>query len=184
MPRNPACWSARAISGSTGTELPDALDTNAMALARLEAIRQAGAIAMGLARTSQEARQSRGVPAVGFIAPPMDAPTLSGNPVRAADVDLTARFISNGQPHRALPVTSSLCTAVAARITGTVVWQALLNEPDGSIRIGMPSGILTVGADVTRQANAAWTAHSGAFYRTARRLFDGRIYVPQATPDT
>jgi hypothetical protein len=21
-------------------------------------------------------------------------------------------------------------------------------------------------------------AHSGAFYRTARRLFDGRIYVP------
>lgn len=170
--------------GLTGTELPDALDTNAMALTRLEAIRQAGAIAMGLARTSQEARQSRGVPAVGFIAPPMDAPTLSGNPVRAADVDLTARFISNGQPHRALPVTSSLCTAVAARITGTVVWQALLNEPDGSIRIGMPSGILTVGADVTRQANAAWTAHSGTFYRTARRLFDGRIYVPQATPDT
>jgi 2-methylaconitate cis-trans-isomerase PrpF len=42
----------------------------------------------------------------------------------------------------------------------------------------MPSGVLTVGADVTQDASGAWTAHSGAFYRTARRLFDGRIYLP------
>ncbi len=48
----------------------------------------------------------------------------------------------------------------------------------GAIRFGMPSGILTVDADVGRDAAGAWVAHSGAFYRTARRLFDGRIYVP------
>jgi 2-methylaconitate cis-trans-isomerase PrpF len=168
--------------GLTGTELPESLDTNTLVLARLENIRRAGAIAMGLATTSEEARQSRGIPAVGFIAPPMDAPTLSGEMIKAEQVDLTARFISNGQPHRALPVTSSLCTAVAARITGTLVSEALAAEPAGSIRIGMPSGILTVGADVTRDPSGAWTAHSGAFYRTARRLFDGRIYVPYAEP--
>jgi 2-methylaconitate isomerase len=170
--------------GLTGTELPDALDTNTAVLARLEAIRRAGAIAMGLVANEDEARQSRGIPAIGFVAPPMDAPTLSGETIRADQVDLTARFISNGQPHRALPVTSSLCTAVAARITRTLVSETLLGEPAGSIRIGMPSGILTVGADVTRDAAGAWTAHSGAFYRTARRLFDGRIYVPQAEPVT
>jgi 2-methylaconitate cis-trans-isomerase PrpF len=138
------------------------------------------AIAMGLANTEDEARQMRGIPAIGFIAPPMDATTLSGETIRARDVDLTARFISNGQPHRALPVTSSLCTSVAARITGTVVNEALQADPGGSIRIGMPSGILTVGADVTRDSTGAWVANSGAFYRTARRLFDGRVYVPQA----
>ena len=45
------------------------------------------------------------VPIIGFVAPPMDAPTLSGEPIGAAQVDLTARFLSNGQPHRALPLT-------------------------------------------------------------------------------
>jgi hypothetical protein len=170
--------------GLTGTELPEALDANTAVLAKLESIRRAAAIAMGLVSTEDEARQSRGIPAVGFVAPPMDAPTLSGETIRTADIDLTARFISNGQPHRALPVTSSLCMSVAARITGTLVHEALLAEPAGAIRIGMPSGILTVGADVTRDSTGVWTAHSGAFYRTARRLFDGRIYAPQAEPVT
>jgi 2-methylaconitate cis-trans-isomerase PrpF len=45
--------------------------------------------------------------------------------------------------------------------------------------IGMPSGILTVGAEVEQDSAGQWVAHSGAFYRTARRLFDGRIYVPR-----
>ncbi len=165
--------------GLTGTELPDVLDTNTALLVRLENIRRAGAVAMDLASNEEEARQTRGSPAIGFVAPAMDAPTLSGEPILARQVDLTARFISNGQPHRALPVTSSLCTAVAARITGTLAFEALAAEPEGAIRIGMPSGILTVGADVDRDAAGGWIAHSGAFYRTARRLFDGRIYVPQ-----
>jgi 2-methylaconitate cis-trans-isomerase PrpF len=48
----------------------------------------------------------------------------------------------------------------------------------------MPSGILTVDADVTRTTGGIWTAQSGAFYRIARRPFDGRIYVPQIEPAT
>jgi 2-methylaconitate cis-trans-isomerase PrpF len=119
------------------------------------------------------------VPIIGFVAPPMDAPTLSGDPIDAAQVDLTARFLSNGQPHRALPLTASLCTAVAANISGTLVAEALAPGTVGQVRIGMPSGILTVGAEVEQHASGEWIAHSGAFYRTARRLFDGRIYVPR-----
>lgn len=164
--------------GLTGTELPEALDADHAVLNRLESIRRAAAVAMGLAGDTQEAGRGKGSPAVGFVAPPMRAMTLSGEVVHAADVDLTARFISNGQPHRALPVTAALCTAVAARITGTLAQLALLGEPQGPIRIGMPSGILTVGAEVTRNPGGDWTAHSGAFYRTARRLFDGRIHAP------
>ena len=110
----------------------------------------------------------------------MEAPTLAGAPIAADQVDLTVRFLSNGQPHRALPLTGSLCTAIAARIDGTVVNAALRPGAGESIRLGMPSGILTVGADVAQDAAGKWEARSGAFYRTARRLFDGRIYVPRA----
>jgi 2-methylaconitate isomerase len=78
-----------------------------------------------------------------------------------------------------LPLTASLCTAVAARIEGTLPFQVLARPPDGAVRLGMPSGILTVDAEVSRAPDGTWTAHSGALYRTTRRLFDGRIYVPR-----
>jgi 2-methylaconitate cis-trans-isomerase PrpF len=164
--------------GLTGHELPDALDRDTALLAKLQQIRRTASVAMGIARDEEEARTIHGVPIIGFVAPPMDAPTLSGEPIRADEVDLTARFLSNGQPHRALPLTASLCTGVAARISGTLVNRVLGPNAGESVRIGMPSGILTVDADVSRDRDGTWTAHSGAFYRTARRLFDGRVYVP------
>lgn len=174
-----ACVFVRAGDlGLTGAELPDALDGATALLDRLQRIRRAAAVAMGIAADDDAARRSNGVPAIGFVAPAMAAPTLSGETITPGDVDLTARFISNGQPHRALPLTASLCTAVAARIEGTLPFQALAAPPSGAVRIGMPSGILTVDADVSPAAGSGWVAHSGAFYRTARRLFDGRIYVP------
>jgi 2-methylaconitate cis-trans-isomerase PrpF len=40
----------------------------------------------------------------------------------------------------------------------------------------MPSGILEVDAVVERDANA-WVARSGAYLRTARRLFEGRVFT-------
>jgi 2-methylaconitate isomerase len=176
---NPCVFVRAQDIGLTGNELPDALDANASVRDRLQRIRRAAAVAMGIARDDAEAAASLGIPAIGFVAPPMDAPTLSGETITAGQIDLTARFISNGQPHRALPLTASLCTAVAARIEDTLPFQALTRQPRGAVRLGMPSGILTVDANVSRTGNGTWTAHSGALYRTTRRLFDGRIYVPQ-----
>jgi 2-methylaconitate isomerase len=174
-----ACVFVRAKDlGLTGVELPDALDRDAPLLAKLQRIRRAASVAMGIARDEDEARTIHGAPIIGFVAPPMDAPTLSGEPIAAEQVDLTARFLSNGQPHRALPLTASLCTGVAARISGSLVNQVLGANAGESVRIGMPSGILTVDADVSRERDGTWVAHSGAFYRTARRLFDGRVYAP------
>lgn len=174
-----ACVFVRAADlGLRGDELPEQLDANHALLDTLQRIRRAASVAMGIAPDVEAARAVNGVPIVGFVRPPMDAPTLSGEPIAARDVDLTVRFISNGQPHRALPLTASLCTAVAARIDGTLVNRAVGQGASGAIRIGMPSGILTVDADVARDPAGHWVAHSGAFYRTARRLFDGRIYVP------
>ena len=174
-----ACVFVRAADlGLTGAELPDALERDAALMTRLQVIRRLASVAMGIAPDEDAAAAIAGVPFIGFVAPPMDAPSLSGAPIAAREVDLTVRFLSNGQPHRALPLTASLCTGVAARIAGTVVAQALGPEAGASVRIGMPSGVLTVDAEVGRDAAGAWVAQSGAFYRTARRLFDGRVYVP------
>jgi 2-methylaconitate cis-trans-isomerase PrpF len=174
-----ACVFVRATDlGLRGDELPEALEANRTVLDLLQRVRRAASVAMGIAGSEKEAATINGVPFVAFVAPAMPAATLSGEPLATNAVDLTVRFISNGQPHRALPLTGSLCSAVAARIGGTVVNQMLRRDPPDALRLGMPSGVLTVDADVGQDASGAWVARSGAFYRTARRLFDGRIYVP------
>ncbi|MCE2946471.1 MAG: 2-methylaconitate cis-trans isomerase PrpF family protein [bacterium] len=174
-----ACVLVAASSlGLTGIEMPADLEADAVILERLSAIRLQASVAMGLARTIEEARSRSVVPFVGFVAPSLDARTLSGDALAAGTVDLTARMISNGQPHRALPLTASLCIAVAASIEGTVAWRARkagVAATTDSLRIAMPSGVLTVGAQVECRAGQ-WEALRGSFYRTARRLFDGAVY--------
>jgi 2-methylaconitate cis-trans-isomerase PrpF len=175
---NAAVFVRAADIGLTGTEMPDQLDARPEVLALLDAIRVQASVRMGIAPDIERARAISTVPYIGFVSPPADAMTLAGETVRAAEVDLTVRMISNGQPHRALPLTASLCTAVAARIAGTLVAEALRDGGgEGPLRLGMPSGVLTVGADVAREERQ-WVARAGSFYRTARRLFDGQVYVP------
>jgi 2-methylaconitate cis-trans-isomerase PrpF len=174
-----ACCFVRADElGLTGTEMPEALDANAGLLERLGAIRLAASVAMGIARDYDEARAKRVVPFIGFVSGPQDAVTLTGEKLAAGDVDLTGRIISNGQPHRALPLTGSLCMAVASRLEGSVVHAVTRRSSDAEapIRIAMPSGVLTVAATVRRNGDE-WFAEQGAFYRTQRRLFDGYVYV-------
>lgn len=166
-----------AAIGLTGTELPDALERDAVAMERLASIRLQASVAMGIAGSIEEARSRTVVPFVGFVAAPCDARTLSGDILSGDVVDLTARVVSNGQPHRALPLTASLCIAVAASIDGTVA--ARVRRPaaagtDGVLRLAMPSGVLQVGARVTGDPGQ-WVAERGSFYRTARRLFDGHV---------
>jgi 2-methylaconitate cis-trans-isomerase PrpF len=164
--------------GVKGTELPDEIDANPELLKKLEAIRVAASVAMGITKTPQEAARRSGVPFIGFVSAPQDAKTLTGETIRAASVDLTGRAMSNGQPHRALPLTVSLCMAVAARLEGSVVFEAAraTGNPEAEIRIAMPSGILTVAATV-RKLEGQWHAEQGAFYRTQRRLFDGSVLL-------
>ena len=164
--------------GLVGTEMPDVLDNAQEVLQKLGAIRIAASVAMGIARNAEEAAAKKAVPFVGFVSAPQAARFLTGESVTADAVDLTGRMLSNGQPHRALPLTASLCMAVAARIRGSVVYQATrpTADPESPIRIAMPSGILTVAASV-KEVNGEWHAEQGAFYRTQRRMFDGYVYV-------
>lgn len=175
---NAAVFVRAADLGLTGTEMPEAIESDAALMKKLAAIRIAASVAMGIARNAEEAAKRSAVPFVGFVSAAQDARTLTGEPVGAAEVDLTGRVISNGQPHRALPLTVSLCMAVAARLEGSVVHEATrrAEDPDAAIRIAMPSGILVVGATVSRK-EGAWYAEQGAFYRTQRRMFEGSVLV-------
>ena len=174
-----ACAFVRASDvGLTGVEMPEALDADRAVMEKLAAIRLAASVAMGIARDAAGAAKITTVPFIGFVSGPQDARSLSGEPIRADEIDLTGRIVSSGQTHRALPLTASLCMAVAARLRGSLVHQAVRTASDGDapIRIGMPSGVLVVAATVRREADQ-WIAEQGAFYRTARRLFEGAVYV-------
>jgi len=175
---NAAVYVNAADIGLTGTELPDQLEANADAMRKLAAIRIAASVAMGIAPNAEEAAKKAAVPFVGFVSAPQTSKTLTGETVNADDSDVTARMLSNGQPHRALPLTISLCLAVAARLDGSVVSLAARKggNAEAPIRIAMPSGILTVAATVHRKSGE-WHAEQGAFYRTQRRLFEGYVYV-------
>jgi len=175
---NATVWVHAQDLGLTGIELPEALEANAAVMQKLEAIRIAASVAMGIAANAAEAAKKKSVPFIGFVSAPQAAKMLSGESIAAEAVDLTGRVISNGQPHRALPLTVSLCMAVAARLTGSVVHGVARQggDPEAAIRIGMPSGILTVAATVNNKAGT-WHAEQGAFYRTQRRMFEGRVVV-------
>ena len=177
-----ACVFVRAADlGLAGTELPAVLEAVPGLLDRLALIRRAASVAMGIAPDLDAAARIVHVPFVGLIAPPRDASSLSGAAIRAADVDLTARVISNGVPHQALPLTATLCLAVAARIAGSLVHEAARATGDAALRVGMPSGILTADATVARDG-AGWRAERGSFFRTARPLMRGAVYYDAVTP--
>jgi len=174
-----ACVFVRAADlGISGTELPEEIDSNAGLLKKLEAIRVAASVAMGITNTTGEAAKRASVPFVGFVSGPQKAKTLTGEMLYETGMDLTGRMMSNGQPHRALPLTCTLCMAVAARLEGSVVHEATraTGSPDGEVRIAMPSGVLTVAASV-RKLEGNWHAEQGAFYRTQRRMFEGTVLV-------
>ena len=107
--------------GLDGTERPEDLDARAGLPERLEAIRGAAAVRMGLARTPEDAgRTSAAVPKIALVAPPTGYRTLAGLTVEPHAVDLVARIVSMGKVHRAFALTGAMCLAVAARIPGTL----------------------------------------------------------------
>ena len=167
---------ARALD-CTGIEMPDAIERNTALQTRLEAIRRAASVAMGIAPDLDTAARIMSVPKVAMVTAPRTMQTLAGVTLDAADIDIVVRMISVGQAHRAVPLTGALCLAVATRLAGSIpATLAKGLRPDAAeIRIANPSGITRVDAKVT--SGASPTAEYAAVYRTARRLFEGRVLV-------
>ena len=71
-----------------------------------------------------------------------------------------------------------MCTAVAAAVEGTVVHEVSQAVSSEQLRIGHPAGIMEIGAKVKR-CGSEWYAESVIAQRTARRIMEGAILVPQ-----
>jgi len=175
---NPCVFLAAAALGLAGTELPEAIERDRVLLNKVEAIRATAAVAMGIAKTPEAASRSlQANPKIVLVAPPADATTLSGALVGAGSMDLTVRMLSMGRPHRAVALTAAMCTAVAARVDGTIVHGVARPSASGAdVRLGHPSGTIDLAARV--QGGADPTAESVIVYRTARRLMEGSILIP------
>jgi 2-methylaconitate cis-trans-isomerase PrpF len=174
----PVVFVEAAALGLDGSELQAAINEDAALLAKLEAIRAAGAVRMGLIRDVGEAARRPLTPKVAFVAPPKDYVSSSGKPVRATDIDLLARAMSMGKLHHAMMGTASVAIATAAAVPGTIVNAAAGGGTRDVVRFGHPSGTLRVGADV-KQVDGQWLATKAVMSRSARVLMEGAVRVPQ-----
>lgn len=163
--------------GYTGTERQDAINGDAAALARFEAIRAWGAVKMGLIAQVADAATRQHTPKIAFVAPPADYVASSGKAVQAGEVDLLVRALSMGQLHHAMMGTAAVAIGTAAAIPGTLVNLAAGGGTRNAVRFGHPSGTLRVGAEA-RLVNGQWTVTKALMGRSARVLMEGWVRVP------
>jgi probable AcnD-accessory protein PrpF len=164
--------------GYKGTELQDAINSDAKALAMFETIRAHGALRMGLIKNLDEIATRQHTPKVAFVAKPVDYVASSGKPVRAGDVDLLVRAMSMGKLHHAMMGTAAVAIGTAAAVAGTLVNQAAGGGERESVRFGHPSGTLRVGAQASLK-DGEWIVTKAIMSRSARVLMEGWVRVPQ-----
>ncbi len=176
---NPTIFVDAARLGLKGTELQGDVNGDKKLLALAEAVRAHAAVAMGLVKTPREATETRQhTPKLSFVAAPAGYTASDGRKVTAASIDLLARIFSMGVLHHAMTGTGAVALAAAAAIPGTVVsWLAPIGA-DGRVTFGHPSGVLNVGAEA-REENGQWIVTKVMMSRSARRLMEGWVRVPQ-----
>ncbi|MCG8558342.1 MAG: PrpF family protein [Hyphomicrobiales bacterium] len=172
---NPVAFVAAADVGKTAGELPETLEADTAFMARLDAVRRAAGVAMGLGNRPEDVPLAS--PKIAIVAPPLDFEDLSGAAVRAGDMSIAARMISMERLHRAVPLTGAMCIAAACRIDGTIP-NRLERNGNAEVGVGTPSGVIPVGAKVARNGSGDWHAEACRVFRTQRRLMEGWVLVP------
>ena len=166
--------------GMKGTELPEEVNANKEICALLEKIRGTACVMMGFAKDLQDATDHQpGVPKVGFVTKPVAYTDIEGKETDAEKMDICARVISVFKCHKACPLTAASAIAVAAKLPGSIPSEVVRDSEAANIRIGHPSGIMTMVPTVEKQGeDPAETKVPGvAVQRTARRIMDGYVYV-------
>lgn len=163
--------------GYSGTELQEAINGDADALARFETIRAYGAKQMGLIQELSEAQQRQHTPKIAFVSKPKAYTSSSGKQIQVDDVDLLVRALSMGKLHHAMMGTAAVAIATAAAIPGTVVNLAAGGGAREAVCFGHPSGTLRVGAQAVQQAGQ-WQVKKAVMSRSARVLMEGWVRIP------
>lgn len=163
--------------GMKGTELPEEVNANAAVCDLLEKIRGTGAVMMGFAKDLEDATaNSPAVPKVGFFTKPVSFTDIAHQEVKAEDMDLCARVISVFKCHKACPLTSASSISVAAHLEGSLLYKTLGAPKADKVRIGHPSGIMTMAPAITEKEGEIQVP-GVAVQRTARRIMEGTLYI-------
>jgi len=151
-----------------GDESADILNRYA---ARVERIRQAASVLMGLAPDTVTAAKTKGTPKICLVS----------SPIPGSDCHVQSRSFSMGRPHPALQLSGGVCLAAACSIPGSIPNQILLKErkimPE-KLRFGHACGAIETTADVEidSRSDAGVHVRSTSLFRTARRLASGEAY--------
>jgi 4-oxalomesaconate tautomerase len=148
--------------GLTGTETAAELDENRAFYARMEPIRRAAGVLMGMGDVAQSV-----TPKFALLSEPRNGGTV------------TARYFMPKNCHPTMAVTGAQCLASAVLTPGTVA-EGLFSPPQGQpalVLIEHPSGVMDVTVDYSTGA-AGFQLHSAGLLRTARLLARGEVMVP------
>jgi len=168
--------------GYTGSELQDAINGDAKALARFETIRAHGAKQMGLIQDISEAASRQHTPKIAFVSKPKQYVSSSGKTITEQDTDLLVRALSMGKLHHAMMGTAAVAIGTAAAIPGTLVNLAAGGGAREAVRFGHPSGTLRVGAQAI-QEKGQWVVKKAVMSRSARVLMEGCVRIPAESLD-
>lgn len=161
--------------GIGAAELPSHIHGRPGLLDRLERIRVAAAVRLGLLEpTADPAGLSPGLPMLAVVGRPTTYTTSDGDVIDGGSYEVRASALTAHRVHHAYPVTVLMCTAAATHLPGTVV-HGLAHPGGGDVRIGHPSGVSTSGVRVAGDGDDV-QIHSISVTRTARRLMAGQVY--------
>jgi methylitaconate Delta-isomerase len=161
-------------AGMTGLE--DSRTLTGDQIASVRAIQYAAARKLGIATGGLAP-----IP-VAVAAPESYTAYGSGNLVGSGEMSLLARVVGGIplQMHKAYPGTAGVCTAVAARIPGTVVADVTTPGEGDTLTVGHPGGIMPIWARVSG-SGPNLVVERAAYARTARRLAEGYAFVRRST---
>lgn len=150
--------------GLRGDETPDEIDANAELLANVEVLRLEAGRRMGLGDVSKLV-----TPKVGLLSPARHGGTI------------TSRYLVPHSCHRSHAATGAICLATACCLNGTVAADAIGGAVtrSGTVVIEHPAGLIEVGVTLEPDAEGGMRVARTEILRTARRIFDGFVYVPE-----
>lgn len=143
---------------------------------KMEAVRGAAAVRLGIAETPEEARlMTPAIPKVLAVRRPQPYTDMLGRQQSGESHQFMVLTAAMGVMHRSIAVTGSVATAAAAVLPGSVV-NGLRNGEGPEVVIGHPSGQIALTAELDEK-NDKWQARKIALNRTAREIMKGYVFV-------
>ena len=179
---NPLVFIAAESLNLEGNESAAEIDADADLLHQIEDIRSRAAVMIGMAKTPEDAtKNSPYAPFFAIVNSPKSYVTPSGQEVKEEQIDLLSRLLFMQKMHKTYPGTGSVATAAAVRIPGSIPYNKLRRSADDQvmIHIGHPAGIMDV-ESIAHQEDGRTVVSRLAFYRTARKIMDGLVYIKRS----